>query len=144
DEQFCQRSLEHFNEYYTNVFSTLELPYQQAYNKLTVLGQKPSEDAKENPDAVMTALLAPAMQKIYNHDIHRTTICNAIRTALEIYVSNAQTGRLPDTLSVDWPKDLFSGESFAYEITGDGFILRCQAKDLDKDITHEYEFKVKK
>ncbi|MHC4757144.1 MAG: hypothetical protein ACYTE8_00645, partial [Planctomycetota bacterium] len=37
DEQFCQRSLEHFNEYYTNVFSTLELPYQQAYNKLTVL-----------------------------------------------------------------------------------------------------------
>ncbi|MHC4266529.1 MAG: hypothetical protein ACYSUK_11450 [Planctomycetota bacterium] len=144
DEQFCQRSLEYFNEYYTNVFCALELSYQQAYSQLKSLAEKLAEDFKENENlyAAMTTTLAPALNRCYNLDVRGRTHTNALKTALEIYISNAQTGKLPDTLSDDWPKDLFSGESFAYEITNDGFILRCKAKDLDKDVTHEYEFKV--
>ena len=42
------------------------------------------------------------------------------------------------------PPDLFSGRDFQYEKTKDGFVLRCQGKDLSKDKIYEYEFKVKK
>jgi len=41
------------------------------------------------------------------------------------------------------PKDLFSGKDFRYEKTADGFTLRCRGKDLDKNETYQYEFKVK-
>ena len=38
------------------------------------------------------------------------------------------------------PKDPFSGGEFEYEITPNGFILRCRAKDLDDDRVWQYEF----
>ena len=41
-------------------------------------------------------------------------------------------------------EDLFSGEDFEYKKTEAGFVLRCRAKDLDKDEIHQYEFKVRK
>ena len=58
------------------------------------------------------------------------------------------------------PKDRYSREDFEYEVTEDGFILRCRGKDIDgggfdpdclwpdedtdcmRDIIREYEFKV--
>ena len=40
--------------------------------------------------------------------------------------------------------DLFSGKPFRYEKTDDGFTLHCQGKDLDKDKTYDYAFKIKK
>ena len=40
------------------------------------------------------------------------------------------------------PKDLFSGKDFIYEKTDTGFTLRCQGKDLAKDLIYEYEFKL--
>jgi len=52
--------------------------------------------------------------------------------------------QLPDELPADLPKDLFGGKDFEYERTKDGFVLRCQGKDLSKDKIYEYEFKVKK
>jgi hypothetical protein len=42
------------------------------------------------------------------------------------------------------PKDLFSGKDFEYEKAADGFILRCQGKDLNRNEIYEYKFKVKK
>jgi len=69
---------------------------------------------------------------------------NAIRAAIEVYLTKAQTGRLPKTLPSDLPRDPFSGKSFQYAKTADGFVLRCQAKDLDKDKAYEYEFKIAK
>ena len=55
----------------------------------------------------------------------------------------AKTGKLPDELPAGLPKDLFSDRDFEYIKTADGFILRCQGKDLGKDEIYEYEFKVK-
>ena len=40
--------------------------------------------------------------------------------------------------------DIGSGKDFEYKKTSDGFILRCQSKDLSKDEIYEYKFKVKK
>jgi len=47
-------------------------------------------------------------------------------------------------LPEDTPMDLFSGKDFKYEKTKEGFVLRCQGKDLVKNKIYEYEFKVKK
>jgi len=65
-------------------------------------------------------------------------------TAVDIYIINAKTGKLPDAIPASLPKDMFSGKDFEYEKTADGFILRCQGRDLLKDEVHEYEFKVAK
>ena len=143
DEQFCQKNLDYYNEYWAAVFSAFDLPYEQAYAGLESLANKLVED-KENPDATMTCMLAPATQRIYNIDVLRKTFSNALKTALEIYIINAKTGRLPDTLPSGLPKDLFSGKPFQYAKTAEGFILRCQGRDLDKDEIHGYEFKIKK
>ena len=144
DQQFCQRNIDYYNKHMTAIFSSSELPYEQAYARLEKLGNKPSEEFKENPDATMAAILAPAVQKIYNNDVSRKTFSNALKTALEIYIINAKTGQLPDSLPSGLPNDLFSGKPFQYAKTAEGFILRCQGRDLLRDEIYEYEFKIKK
>jgi len=144
DEQFCQRNLTYYNKHWDAIFSALKLPYQQAYNTLEELDKKAAEDYKENSDATMTVLLAPAVMKIYSRGIQSETFSNALKTAIEIYEIAARTGQSPDSLPVGLPKDLFSGKDFEYEKTAEGFILRCQGKDLSKDEIYEYEFKIKK
>jgi len=142
DEQFCQRNLAYYNKYWDAVFSAIKLPYPQVHDKLKEI-EKATESYKENTDAFITALLMPGTFRIYNIGIRHETFSNAVKTAIELYLIKAQTGKLPDELPAGLPKDLFSGMDFKYEKTADGFILRCQGKDLGKDETYEYEFKVK-
>lgn len=142
DKEFCQGSLNYYNQYWQDIFSAIELPYRQAYTRLEELGEKPRQDCKTDPYAVMTALLAPALHKIYGSAVQNETFSNALRTALEIYEIFAQTGRLPHSLPAGMPKDLFSNEEFEYKKTDDGFILRCRGKDLKEDTIYEYEFNV--
>ena len=96
------------------------------------------------PDALLTAIFLPAIQKIYSVGIRTKTVSNATLAALDIYIIKAQTGKLPDSLPAGLPKDMFSGEDFEYKKSGGGFVLRCRGKDLGNNKTYEYEFKVKK
>lgn len=144
NETFFKANKEYLMEHLASLLTAIDLPYPQSYEQLVKLGERPGGEIKKNPYAIMTACLAPALQKIYNHDVHRKTSSNALKTALEIYIINAQTGKLPDLLPAGLPKDLFSGKPFQYAKTAEGFILRCQGRDLDKDEIHEYEFKIKK
>lgn len=143
DDQFLTKSRQYWNDYMKEVIVTCDLPYQQAYLKLKELVQKPSEQAKENPEADLTAISAPIFHKAFSLSIRLASHCNAIDTAIELYTVKAKTGVLPDTLPAGLPGDLFSGKDFEYEKSDDGFILRCRAKDLVKDKIHEYKFKVK-
>jgi hypothetical protein len=144
DEHFFERNRTYWENYMARLISTLDFPYAQAYTRLKELGDDPQKDAIENPDASLTAILAPACYKVYHFQIEHSTFYNAILTAVDIYLIKARTGRLPDMLPAGSPKDLFSGKDFRYERKEDGFILRCQGKDLDKKKIHEYEFKLKK
>ena len=147
DEQFCRKNIEYYNDYWAKIFSAFKLPYQRAYNKLEELEKHYLEnynDCQENPDAILTVLLGPALYNLYNNGIQSETSSNAVKTAIEVYEIVVQTEKLPDELPADLPKDLFSTKDFEYEMTADGFILRCQGKDLSKDMFHEYEFKVAK
>lgn len=135
-------------EYYTNIMDdvivALDLPYQQSHRRLDELNDRAQKDAKENPAAIMAALLSPASSRVCTVGTKSRTFFNATRAAIDIYIVKAKTGRLPEKLPADLPKDLFSGKDFEYEKTGDGFILRCQGRDLDKDEIYHYEFNVPK
>jgi hypothetical protein len=92
----------------------------------------------------LTAVFGPTWQRIYNLSTRWNTHSNALKTAIEIYIIKAKTGKLPDSLPAGLPGDLFSAKPFQYEKSTDGFFLSCRGKDLEKDEIYKYEFKVKK
>lgn len=137
--------------YYIKHMDTLQtilstpMNYEKVYNELKKLNEQPHKDlAENNTDAYLTSIVAAGYDKIVSVETSSKTLTNAVRAAIEIYITKVKTGQLPETLPTGLPKDLFSGKDFRYEKTKDGFILRCRCKDLNKDETYKYEFKVKK
>jgi hypothetical protein len=120
------------------------MSYEVTYAKLKELSGKAEKDAAENPAAILAGRMAPRLFSIFGHEVRTGTFFNAIRAAVEVYIIKAKSGRLPDELPADLPKDLFSDKDFEYEKTKSGFTLRCRGKDLDKDEIYQYEFKVAK
>jgi len=143
DEQFFERNRTYWNQYMADVISAFDLPYPQAYSMLQWLDEKPSKEFGENPDATLTVACAPPWQRIYVLSVRLEAQSNAIRTAVDVYLTKAATGRLPKSLPAGVASDPYTGKSFQYAKTADGFVLRGQAKNLDKVTFHQYEFKVK-
>ena len=54
----------------------------------------------------------------------------------------AETGQLPKTLPIHVPTDPYSSKNFEYEITEEGFVLRCRVKPVNESEVKQYEFKV--
>ena len=144
NEAFFKANKEYFLDYLSTCLTAVDLPYPQSYEQLEKLAKKPAIESKKNPDAIMSTFLTPALSRLLCVDLKTRTQFNAVKTALNLYIIRAKSVQLPDELPADLPKDLFSGKDFEYEKTKDGFVLRCQGKDLSKDKIYEYEFKVKK
>ena len=143
DETFYVGNINYWKNYIDQVQAAFEMPYTQAYEQLEQLDKKPAKDFQNNSDATLTSCLAPDFLQIYSLSIRLSSESNAIRAAIKVYLNRIATGRLPDELPEGLPKDTFSGKDFEYEKTDDGFILKCQGKDLSRDETYQYEFKVK-
>ncbi len=147
DDTFFERNRNYYLNAASTVVGTLEsgLPYTQICTKLDGLVEQWSrEEEEDNPDAIFTAYFFPMRTGLYQSTVRQQNHVNAIKTAIDLYIVKIRTGQLPDTLPADSPPDLFSGKSFAYVKTAEGFILRCQGKeDPKKDEVHEYEFKAK-
>jgi len=144
DKAAIDRNREYHKNHIARIIDAFDMPYVEGYTAIKESHKKMKEDVKSSPDLILTELLEPAVDKIFSLSIRFKTHNNAIKTAIELYLIKAQTGQLPASLPAGLPKDLFSGKDFEYEKTADGFILRCQGKDLGKDEIYEYEFKVKK
>ena len=144
DENFFKASKEYYLSHQAALLTAIELPYPESYEQLVRLGEKLGSDSKDNPNAMLTSLIVPAIDRVFCLDVKSKTHFNAIKTAIEVYLIKARTGKLPDALPAGLPGDLFSGKAFKYEKNADGFILICRGKDLSKDKIYEYEFKVKK
>jgi len=69
-----------------------------------------------------------------------TAQVNNIRAAVGIYLILAKTGRLPEKLPENLPKDPFTREDFIYEITDEGFVLHYRAEDIPGYIIRENEY----
>jgi len=143
DEEFFQRNRDHYLDYMARIQGVLDtdMTYMQAHAKLRQLEEELEQEAKEK-QTPLAVIFAPAADKIYTLPVRQKTHFNAVKTAIEIYMIKAKTGRLPDALPVGLPKDLFSGKDFEYEKKDGGFVLRCQAKDLNKDEIYQYEFEI--
>ena len=143
DQEFLDRSIAYFENYYATVIAAVDMPYVEGYQCLEDLEKKVVTDGQNNPDALLASVLAPATKKIISISVRMKTHDNAIKSAIEIYLIKAKTGKLPETLPAGLPNDMFSGGDFEYEITDTGFILRCQQRDLARDELYEYEFTAK-
>jgi hypothetical protein len=144
DEAFFKAGRAYYTNFIKAVQEILNMPYPEAYRKLEELTQKTIKDTSTNPGAVFVVIFAPTLPRLLTLEIRYKTSVNALSSALDIYAHKAKTGQLPEELPAGLPGDLFSGKPFKYEKNADGFILRCQGKDLSKDEIHQYEFKVKK
>jgi len=71
-------------------------------------------------------------------------LVNGTKVAVEVYLVLAKTGRLPERLPDYLPKDPFTGQDFGYEITDEGFALRCQGKEFQTRKKSLLEFRVRK
>jgi len=141
EKRLFQKARDYYHYFNESVLSASRMPYSQAYTKLKQIRELALSEAQAGSNsALLTYPLMPATNAPYSIAVKAETLFNAIKTAVDIYIAKAQTGKLPDEL----PKDLFSGKDFEYEKIADGFILCCRGRDLLKDEFHEYEFKVAK
>jgi hypothetical protein len=148
DEQFCVRNKAYLDRHFEDILAALDLPYKQASANLADLSEKPARDLKDNPDALLTCVFAPAIAKAYHYQVQRNASYNGLRAAVEIYMIKAKTGKLPDSLPAGLPKDEFGGEDFGYRKTKDGFVLVTKGREIRKgkmlEGPLEYRFKIAK
>jgi hypothetical protein len=141
-DEFLTASAEYYQQFFDKYIAALDLPYSQGLKTLETLEEQPQKDYESgNKEAFAAALLAPAVGRIYDIDIRRRTHQNALTAAIQLYRYYAKNGTLPEKLPATFPKDLFSGQPFEYEITDTGFTLRCRQADIKGEI-HEYTFKL--
>jgi enoyl-CoA hydratase/carnithine racemase len=145
EDNTLERSRDYYASLMDSVYAVLSAPtsYEETYTGLKRLAEKTQADASTDVAAIPAQAFSPEyVAKIYSVEVKAKAHANAIRTAVEIYLIMAKTGQLPERLPSDLLKDPFSGADFEYQKTEGTFVLRCQGKDLAKDMIHQYEFKV--
>jgi len=126
DKPFFEKSLHYYLEYMANVQNALDLPYEQARVRLLQLAEQPGQDSKTNDHALITAVTAPALWPCYLLEVSLKTGFNALQAGLDLLLIKVRTGKLPETLPNNLPKDLFSGNNFQYEKSKHTFTLSYQ------------------
>lgn len=131
-----------YSQRVTSVLQILgsSMPYEQAHAQLEQLcgGFDPND-----PASAPASLMLPAISRVHTLGARSEAYVNAARAGVKICLQKAESGKLPTALPAGLPKDPFSGSDFQYERTDDGFVLRCQGKDLDKDVAEGFKFTVK-
>jgi len=143
-EAYIKKSRDYYSEYMASAISTLRSgsPYALIHDQLAGLSKKLEKEQEKKKEAIFAGAVAPRVAPMYGTMVRGGTHSNALRAAVDIYISRAKTGRLPDSLPGGLPKDLFSGKDFEYKKTKAGFLLRSRVKDVDKNKLQEYEFTV--
>ena len=143
DEELLERARDSYSNFLASVHRVIgsDMPYQQKHLELQGLMEElygPQNSC--DPVGILSLLLPYDVVGGYNIYVRWTANFNAIRTAIELYITIVNTGQLPETLPDYLPKDPYSGEDFEYEITNEGFVLRCREKEISEDKAWEYEF----
>jgi hypothetical protein len=147
DEDIIALAEEPYADFLNSVFRVIdsEMLYEAKYTELQRLKNELKEEIGSDPAAnLMILICSQQVERVFTIHVRHAAAFNALKAALEIYLITAQTGQLPETLPSYLPKDPYSSQDFEYELTSDGFILRCRVKDIDTDEIQQYEFKVQK
>jgi hypothetical protein len=153
DDELCAHIRKPYEEFVASALQVLarEPPYYEEpeakaeFQRLTDDLQKKVE---QNPAAravhsEMIIWMVEQTLGLYGSLAWHTARFNAFHAALEVYRLRARDGRLPETLPDGLPTDPFSGRSFDYQITPEGFQLRCRVKNFVPTL-HLNEFPVAK
>ncbi len=169
NEQLLERSRQTYEKWLNSVVRIVEsdTPYEKKYAELRRLEDELNEEPNDpnsilynfDPNDIFLMPIYSEPTRIYGQQVQHEAELNALTAAIGIYLTKAEMGRLPDSLPTGLPKDPFSGQDFEYEVTKDGFALRCRARDLEASPTEfrpgqppkilsdkyqQYEFKVRK
>jgi len=139
DEELIGLFREFYEDFFNTVFHVMdsEMTYEQKSLEIQRLS-KVMEDKYAGNYYVGTGRIAEQ----YNLKVRNEAQFNALKAAIEIYLINAKTGQLPETLPDGLPKDPYSGQDFGYEITGEGFTFHSQGEDFEGRGGRLLEFKV--
>jgi uncharacterized protein YdbL (DUF1318 family) len=142
NEQVLERTRAYYSSFMDSVLAVMSgpMPYVEAYAKLKDLAAQMDREAAQDPGVALIKGVAPSVAKIYVLQVRYRADINALRAAVELYLAKAGTGRFPPTLPAASPRDPYTGNEFKYEPTAKGFVLRCGAKDFDKNEVRQYEF----
>jgi len=152
DEQILLRARRPFPRFFDSIFRILdsEITFRQKCDQIQRLIDKLKEEDGTDPvvacvinwSGIDDMIEDPSRQ--YPFYVGCKAHVNGIKAAVEVYLVVAKTGRLPEKIPDGLPKDPFTGRDFIYEITDEGFALRCQGKDFLNRKYRFLEFKVKK
>jgi hypothetical protein len=122
-----------------------DMPYERKYAEIDRRTQDFAKQHDDDPAASwLWSFVTAHLGERYSLAVRNAAARDAVKTAVEVYLINAQTGRLPETLPPYTAKDPYSGQEFEYEITKGGFVLRCRAQDLYYNQVWQYEFIIRK
>lgn len=120
-----------------------DIPYVTKYERIKSLVKDFEELRKTDPAVTIVAFAhAERVLDLYDNEVLYKSFESAIKVAAKVYYLRAAGGRLPPALPDGLAKDPYSGQDFKYEITDDGFLLRCRSKDLGDGKIHQFAFKV--
>lgn len=144
DEDILALAREPLQRFLDSVFQVInsDMPYEQKHAEVHRQTNRAVEDYKGDPAVAPVLWECDAILTCFGLVVRHAAGYNALKTAVEVYLAKAQTGALPQALPAYTPKDPYSGQDFEYEITADGFLLRCRAMDLDANRIQQYEFGV--
>jgi hypothetical protein len=146
DEELIALAEQSINSFLASINRIIgsDMLYRQKQLELQALVDELTNYVADAPVRMISFHLSPA-DVVRQHSLYVGSIAhfNATRTAIEVYLINANTGQLPDTLPADMPKDPFTGNDFEYEITDEGFTLSFDPENFSELRNRQLEFKVK-
>ena len=148
DEQFLLRTSGGLQSFLDSIFRILdsEIAYEHKRAKMQRIISKLTEADDTDPLTKNILIMINMREQInreYTSYVEHQAYINGVKAAVEVYLVVAKTGQLPETLPDGLPKDPSSGRDFVYEITDEGFALRCQDKKFLSRSSRRLEFKVK-
>ncbi len=143
DDELIAMARGPYDEFLNSIFKTIDgvMPYTDKYQEIQKLTDDLIDEYGDDPavNYIIFCTRARAIPGCFNIQIRHTAGFNAVKAAIEIYLDYVETGQLPDVLPDNLSKDPFSGEDFEYEITDQGFILRCRQAEIDSNEIWENE-----
>ncbi|MGB2809479.1 MAG: hypothetical protein WBC22_17185 [Sedimentisphaerales bacterium] len=149
DEQFLLCTSRGLQSFLDPIFRILdsEITYEQKRAEMQRIVSNLTEVDDTDPvtkDILIMINMRGTINIQYPSYVEHHAYINGVKVAVEVYLVVAKTGRLPETLPEGLPKDPSTGQDFVYEITAEGFALRCQDEKFLSRYSRRLEFKVKK
>lgn len=148
DEQLLLYIRNAYEPYLNSIFKILdsEIAYEEKCSLMERIINNIEEKYGTDPlyYEVMIPMGMPIVVKDYSSfQVKQVAHINGLKAALEVYLTRAETGKLPDELPDGLPKDPFSGRDFVYEKTNEGFVLYSQSEAFPEYMKKWLEFKVR-